>query len=97
MFTAQGRWVDFFLCHGPEGDPSPLAYMRHFEKRRRIPEADWFALIGAVDCDVSSAFVIGKEKEMMMPVTGELTCFANDVASMYWNNWGHVELTVKRR
>jgi hypothetical protein len=32
---------------------------------------------------------------MTVEHSGELTCFANDVSCMYWNNWGHVELFVE--
>ena len=31
LFTATGRWVDFFIAHGPAGNPSQLMYMRWFE------------------------------------------------------------------
>ena len=96
LFTAQGRWVDFFLPHGPAGNPSQLAYMRWFERYRRIPKANWFALIGALDCNLKTAFVIGQGSNMTAEHSGELTCFANDVSCMYWNNWGHVELFVQR-
>lgn len=96
LFTAKGRWVDFFLAHGPAGDPSQLMYLRLFERYRRMPKANWFALIGALDCDLSTAFVIGEANDVTVRITGELTCFANDAPCMYWNNWGHVELLVKR-
>lgn len=96
VLSANGRWVDFFLCHGPAGDPSPGIYMRLFERYKRIPSANWFALIGALDCDLNTAFLIGNGTDVTVQAAGELTCFANDVACMYWNNWGHVELVVKR-
>ncbi len=96
LFTAKGSWVDFFLRHGPAGDPSQLMYMRLLERYRRMSKTNWFALIGAVDCDLRTAFVIGEASDVSVRVTGELTCFANDMPCMYWNNWGHVELLAKR-
>ena len=96
LFTAKGKWVDFFLVHGPAGDPSRLGYMRLFERSRRVPSADWFALIGALNCELGTAFVIGGSKDVIVKSAGELTCFANDVPCMYWNNWGRVELLVQR-
>src|ERR1043165_2735120 len=94
LITATGRWVDFFLCHGPAGDPG-RGYMRLLDQRKRIPTENWFALIGALDCNPNTAFLIGKERDITIQVAGKLTCFANDVSSMYWNNWGHVELLVR--
>ncbi len=95
LLTAKGCWVDFFLIHRPPGDPSQFTYMRWFERYRRMPTTNWFALIGTVNCDLSTAFVIGESKEIT-GIEGELTCFANDVPCMYWNNWGHVELLVEQ-
>jgi hypothetical protein len=88
--------VDFFFARGPAGDPSQLMYMRLFERYRRMPKANWFALIGAVDCKSSTAFVIGEAIDLTVRIGGELTCFANEIPRMYWNNWGYVELLVKR-
>src|SRR5215831_2225540 len=76
LLAANGRWVDFFLCHGPAGDPG-RGYMRLFEHCKRIPNANWFALIGALDCDLNTAFVIGQGMVLTVPTGGELTCFAN--------------------
>jgi hypothetical protein len=69
--------------------------MRLLEHYKRIPKANWFALVGALDCDLNTAFVIGKGIDMTVQAIGELTWFANDVPSMYRNNCGHVELLVK--
>jgi len=96
LLTAKGHWVDFFLCHGPAGGPSTFQYLRRFESSRRMPSENWFALIGAIDCEQRTAFLIGDRKEITMTHSGELTCYANDLPSMYWNNWGRVELQVQR-
>lgn len=93
---ARGRWTDFLIPHGPAGDPSTSAYQRLFEGRRRIPNANWFALIGAIDVDPSSCFIIGEHALHTIISSGELTCFANDVRGFYWNNCGHVLLEIER-
>jgi len=95
-FHAEGRWVDWFIPHGPEGDPSASFYMRWFERWRRIKTANWFALVGALNSDVKTAFVIGRGGIRNVIASGELTCFANDVPCFYWNNRGEVQLTVRR-
>jgi hypothetical protein len=84
LITAHRSWVDFFLCHGPAGDPG-RGYMRLFDHHKRMPNENWFALIGALDCNPNTAFFIGKERDITIQVAGQLTCFANDVSSMYWN------------
>jgi hypothetical protein len=93
-FKAEGCWVDFYILHGPAGDPSPNFYMRWFEHLRRMNDQNWFTLIGAIDEEMATAFPIGKGGQFVMTRSGELTCFANDVKGFYWNNWGHVTLTV---
>jgi hypothetical protein len=94
FMTASGQWVDFFITHGPDGDPSNSWYLRLFESKRRLPRENWFVLAGALDSDPSTAFRIGSRCDYTAPTTGELTCFANDVPGFYWNNWGNVTLTV---
>lgn len=94
--AASGTWVDFFLKHGPAGDPSPNFYLRWFEGLRRVKNANWFALVGALDRDMESAFVIGAGCDYQATSRGQLTCFANDVKGFYWNNRGTVAVTVTR-
>lgn len=93
---AEGRWVDWFIPHGPEGDPSENFYMRAFEPLRRMKSENWFELIGALNSDIATAFSIGKGCDETAQATGELTCFANDVEGFYFNNYGQVTLTVTR-
>jgi hypothetical protein len=95
--TASGEWVDWFIHHGPEGDPSESFYMKAFEPLRRMKNENWFALIGALDQDMSTAFPIGAGCQYTAPKSGELTCFANDVEGFYWNNYGAVQMTVTLR
>jgi len=88
--------VDWFIPHGPEGDPSENFYMRAFEPLRRMKNENWFELIGALNSDIGTAFPIGKGCDYTKQTGGELTCFANDVEGFYFNNYGQVMLTVTR-
>ncbi len=63
---------------------------------QRFADADLFTLIGQVGSDSSSAFAIGTNCRQRAKGNGELFCYANDVASMYWNNSGCVVLTIRR-
>jgi len=49
-----------------------------------------------LDCNPLTAFVIGKSQTIAVIDTGVLTCFANDVAFMYWNNSGNLNLQITR-
>jgi hypothetical protein len=74
-FEAKGRWLDWCISHGPAGSASASFYMRFFERFRRVPEANWFALVGAIDEDMSSAFVIGAGCRKKINASGQLCCF----------------------
>jgi len=94
--NATGRWVDWFIPHGPEGDPSDSFYMKAFEPFRRMKNENWFELIGALNSDMTTAFPIGKARDYEAQSSGELTCYANDVEGFYFNNYGQVTLSVTR-
>ena len=101
---ADGAWNDASIPSGPDGYSSnqvaffKVPFFRLAESRRRLPSANWFALIGAIDTDESTQFVIGGGKLGYRPQkSGELTCFANDLRSKYDNNSGEIRLTVTRR
>ena len=94
--SAEGKWVDWFIPHGPEGDPSDSFYMKAFEPLRRMKNENWFELIGALNSDIATAFPIGAARNYAAQASGELTCFANDVEGFYFNNYGQVTLTVTR-
>jgi len=99
-FSAVGTWRDASIVCNANGYPPPAlnplqtVVLKPFEPFRRMPSAPWFALIGAIDKDMSTAFIIGCSKRLTVMKTGVLTCFANDVPFMYWNNSGMVMLTV---
>jgi hypothetical protein len=93
-FSATSTWKDWYRTAGPSGYDSAAQTL--FEKMRRYKDADWFALIGALDRDDSTAFVIGDGCVYSPTRDGQLCCYANDVYAMYWNNSGSVDLTVTR-
>jgi hypothetical protein len=93
--SAEGQWIDWFIRYGPEGGPSGAnLFLRLFEGARRMPHENWFALIGAIDEDQSTAFLIGVSKLYTATASGELTCYANDAPWAYGNNKGSVTLTI---
>lgn len=94
--SATGLWIDKEYEAGPEGYVSPNLLMKLGEFRRRVPKARWFALIGALDADESTQFVIGSHVIYTPTRSGELTCFANDWQSKYGNNKGALTLSVQR-
>lgn len=93
-FSAAGQWTDLATSCGPEGYERP--WLDHFRHLRVLPKAHWFELIGAVDANSATLFRIGDRgnKPWRAPVSGELTCCANDAWFMRWNNFGEVQLTV---
>lgn len=99
-FSATGAWSDGGIDCGPSGFFSVgqgclrACVLRPTERLRVLPTAPWFALIGALDEDPSTAFEIGAGTRYTPPRDGTLTCCANDVPWMRWNNRGYVELTV---
>jgi len=92
--TATGIWYDAWIRTGPDGYQSGNCLQRWSERLRRAPSEDWFVLMGAIDCDPSTIFRIGTCAVVTPPRDGQLTCFANDVPGMYWNNRGAVHLIV---
>lgn len=96
LMTAEGTWLDWHTPAGPAGYPSPNLLFRLFAFRLRKRHANWFALMGAPDRDRARSFVIGAHHEYVCDRDSALSCFANDVSLMYFNNHGTVALTVKR-
>lgn len=90
--SATVTWYDASIVTGPEGYKSPNSVFKKLERFRRMPSADWFALIGAIDKDRSTLFLIGRGTEFEATRDGFLTFFANDLA--YWNNRGTLRLEL---
>ena len=94
-FSAGGTWSDAGIACGPDGYSSTKLVLRLAEGLRRIPGARWFMLMGTVDRDTSLLKAIGSgPTPITFPKSGKLSCFANDVWTMYFNNRGSVMLTV---
>lgn len=93
---AEGKWKDLFTECDADGYECGWIWMKMAAKKRRMPEARWFELIGAIDNDSASYFRIGAGREFTPDRAGRLFCFANDLWGMYWNNCGGVWLNVER-
>lgn len=91
-----GTWRDWTKSPTADGYPSPNWWFRALEPYRRAPKEAWFALMGAYARRASTQFLIGLAAELPAVESGELTCFANDLPFMYWNNHGHLLLSVTR-
>ena len=100
---ASGRWVDFFIRTGPGGfyrdigrvadEPDQLVVAIGFSA------AGWLCLVGCVG-EGGEPFAIGTGVDDWSPPedrSGPLLCYANDVPSARWNNWGTVQLQIRRR
>ncbi|MBV6627505.1 MAG: hypothetical protein KI793_32055 [Rivularia sp. (in: Bacteria)] len=94
--SANEKWVDWFISCNANGFPSSNPILKYTEGFRRVPEQNWFALIGAIDFDSGNLFKIGTDKILQATQSGILTCFANDIPFMYWNNKGSIQLVVTR-
>ena len=96
-FSASGKWTDLF--HKSSATGYSAAYLKWFERWRRVPDAKWFSVIGQIDDLQDTQFDIGKLIEDDSPyeatATGVLHCFANDLWIMYWNNRGAIDLGVE--
>jgi hypothetical protein len=101
-------WKDASIDCGPEGwnvEEEDFSFFKSriiklSEGRRRHNQANWFEVIGTVGKDEDYMFRIGDGSKSVKPFTsphsGGLYAFANDLESMYGNNSGFVEITVKR-
>jgi hypothetical protein len=91
-YTAEGTWCDWFIQ--TDADGFERWYMAPLRSGRRVKDAPWFRLIGAVDR--GAPVVLGKRGEFVAPASGRLYCFANDWPSARGNNKGRVCLRLSR-
>lgn len=96
LLEVQGEqfWYDWQNKADADGYTEPS--LRYFEFLRRSRNNKWFALMGNINSNENSTFLIGKKTTHIPTVGGELLCYANDVGFMYWNNSGQLLLTVTR-
>jgi len=96
--SATGTWLDLkerYRC-GPDGYASDSVLLRWTEWARHERSQPWFALIAGIGRDRRTQFLIGSGLTYRPDVSGELTCFANDISPMRWNNKGCLTLSVLR-
>jgi len=89
-------WIDYDIPCSADGYTStPLIKM--WESLRRVPDQNWFKLIGTVGRSVKPPIVIGSHLMGFSPhFPGRLYFFANDLLWMYWNNKGTIHVRVTR-
>jgi hypothetical protein len=76
------------------GFESTNFFLKSFEWTRRVPNENWFKLIGCID--KKNYFVIGNKLESYTPhIDGELICFVNDFTGFYCNNHGYLKLRIE--
>lgn len=88
------NWNDWTVITNADGYDAQN--LEPFEPYRRVPDANWFALIGSVGLSLDEAFLIGTGTTYTPSSTGLMFPFANDLPIMYWNNEGDVSLVVTR-
>jgi len=107
---ASGTWKDSTIPAGPAGYERPtnnflaplFAMLAPF---RRLPKANWIALVGMINHEKSTAFYFTdtyaetparRQIFIRMARSGCLNFFANDLPWMYFNNKSALQLSVKR-
>jgi len=96
-------WKDASFDCGPAGWKSEElpwykeGIVKIAERCRRLPDEDWFALVGALDDEDDELFHIGDKKDpIKAPRDADLYLFANDMPSRYDNNDGSLLVTITR-
>ena len=87
-------WRDWSIETDPDG--YSRWWLWPFTWLRRLPDANWFQLVGAIGRSRAGTFKIGKGVTERACRSGPLYCFANDVRWMYGNNHGRLTLRVTR-
>lgn len=87
-----GTWEDASITCGPAGwQTEELPWYKEgivkaFEKHRRLKDANWFALTGALSDEDKELFLIGDKTDVYTaPHDADLYLFANDMPSKYGN------------
>ncbi len=100
---AEQQWRDAGIscdANGWDRDDVKLGWkeiaIAGMEPFRRVAKADWFCLCGSIGNNDDTAFKIGKKSKIKASKTGELCLFANDLNRFYGNNFGKLQVTVKR-
>jgi hypothetical protein len=95
VYEAKGEWNDWFIKCSADGYSNFL--MDLFLKGiKRTPSAKWFQLVGVVNKDISYTINLGVKGVFVSPENGRLWVYANDANFAYFNNFGCIELEVKK-
>ncbi|MGB2706926.1 MAG: DUF2235 domain-containing protein, partial [Pseudoalteromonas nigrifaciens] len=62
----------------------------------RLPNAQWFSLIGAINKSDKNLFAIADGADVKIVQSGEFTPFANDLSRFYGANAGKIKVKVTR-
>ena len=96
------KWQDSTISCGADGWTSEQlpwykeGVIKHFENERRLPVANWFELVGALDDEETDLFRISAGCEFTAPREADLFTFANDLKTHYGNNSGALRVVAKR-
>lgn len=97
------QWQDASMWCGPEGWKSEElpwykeSIVKFFENHRRLKDANWFALVGALGDEDDELFLIGNcTNSYTATREADLYLFANDMSSKYSNNEGSLMVTITR-
>ena len=90
------HWWDLYIRYGPQGGTTgPLQRALAGKLSVKSAKAEYFTLVGTIEESLKNAFVIGAGLcTFTAPASGELVCFANDLDSAYWNNFGTMKLAI---
>jgi hypothetical protein len=91
-------WVDLIFPATPKGYSFALTewYMSLAKNLKHLPGEKWMALGGAIGEADKTAFLVGDSVRHTMETEGEVTCFANDAKGFFWNNFGHMWVSICR-
>ncbi len=96
-------WKDASIECGPGGwKTEELPWYKEgivnfFENHKRLKNADWFALVGALEDEDADLFLIGDNPApYTAPRDADLYLLANDMDSKYGNNEGDLMVTITR-
>jgi hypothetical protein len=95
---ASDQWLDWHTECTANGYDKGYMTLAKGLLRCQAPGATWFTLIGSIEQDTGTQFVIGDGSRWpdgwIAPKSGRLSCFANDGWWFYWNNKGTVTLEI---
>ncbi|WP_149243064.1 hypothetical protein [Dyadobacter sp. 32] len=80
------QWCDWFIKTSPKGYWNPLASVIGL----RMKNVKCFCLCGCYNDDISTAFAIGEDCQIIADQDGYLSFFANDSDNYYNNNRGSI-------